>query len=221
MGKNKVDLGKGDKALWVEIEMALANVLEELRKKDKLRLHYTDEEKAHIYLMQENVYSISRNYNSLLDMTLTFVKEPEETKDLQKALTQFGFGDRSTYYLHIQIDVLNCILHVETAKAYFLYHLKDIENYKPSYFSVIMSRNAPDSWRRLNPYVDNDFRNSLAHGTWSIVNNKILLFKDARLHSPERLEIFEFIKKVKSQNILYSVIVNLIPEKFREYFNKY
>ncbi len=219
--KNKVGLGEGDKALWLEIESVITKVIEELRIRNKLRVNYNEDEKAAIYLLQENVRLISKNFNSILDMSLKINKEREKTERLQKALAEFGLDENSIYYLNIQIAVLNCIAHTEAAKVYFLYHLKDIKSYKPSRFVSIMERNAPLTWSQLKPYVDSDFRNSLAHGTWTILRDRVFLFKDASLLSPERLELFEFLKRIKSQNILYSALVNLIPQKFREYFNKY
>jgi hypothetical protein len=67
--------------------------------------------------------------------------------------------------------------------------------------------------------VDNDFRNSLAHGTWAVINKKVVLFKDARLAPYERLNLSDFIIKAKKQNILYSCLVNTIIERTkRDYF---
>jgi hypothetical protein len=63
--------------------------------------------------------------------------------------------------------------------------MKDV-NFAVSKFYSTMASAAPNSWPKLEPKVDSDFRNSLAHGTYAVIDKKIVLFKDAKLsHSTD------------------------------------
>ena len=212
---NKDNIGEGEKELWMQIESVLGEVLDELKESDKLRVFFTQQEKAHLWFIMENMYFIGQNYNLLINLA----KEQERPAKFLKATTEFGFNEENSVNLTIEMCVLSCVIHTEMFKTFFLFHLKNITDYRASSFNWIMEKNAPNTWAKLKPFVDNDFRNSLAHGTWATINKKVVLFKDARLAPYERLDLADFIIKAKRQNILYSCLVNTIIERTkRDYF---
>jgi hypothetical protein len=75
-----------------------------------------------------------------------------------------------------------------------------------------MSRHAPKSWAKLNPLIYNDFRNALAHGTWTLENGYVVLFKDAKLIPFERLELHAFMEKTEELTVLCNCLVNIIGD---------
>jgi hypothetical protein len=208
---NRDNLGEGEKELWIHIETVLDDVLNELTGKDKIRVYFTNSESDHLWFLMENMQVIAQNYNMLINLA----KEQERPAKFLKATSEFGFTDENSVFLTIQMTVLSCVIHTEMFKTFFLFHLKNVKDYRASSFNTIMAKNAPKTWGRLKPFVDNDFRNSLAHGTWAVINKKVVLFKDARLVPYERLELADFIIKAKKQNVLYSCLVNTITQRTR------
>lgn len=69
------------------------------------------------------------------------------------------------------------------------------------------------TWPSLKGYVDNDFRNALAHGTYGIVNKRIVLYKDANLVPVEEIELDEFMMRLKDQNVLFLCLINTLVTK--------
>jgi hypothetical protein len=213
--QNKDNLGEGEKELWMEIEVVLNDVLDELTGRDKVRVFFTEKEKAHLFFIMENMFLIGQNYNLLINLA----KEQERPAKFLKATSEFGFNEENSVNLTIQMAVLSCVIHTEMFKTFFLFHLKNLDDYRASSFNRVMAENAPNTWGRLKPFVDNDFRNSLAHGAWAVINKKVTLFKDSRLIPYERLDLDKFIIKAKKQNVLYSCLVNTIAERTRnDYF---
>jgi hypothetical protein len=160
----------------------------------------------------DNMLSIAQNHNLLINLA----KEPDKPIKFLEATSKFGFNETNSVNLTIQMVVLSTVVHTEIFKVFLLFHLKNIGSYKASDFNRILSENAPNTWNRLKPYVDSDFRNSLAHGTWAIINKKVVLFKDAKLIPLVRLELADFIMRAKTQNVLYSCLVNTIAQKFKK-----
>lgn len=82
-----------------------------------------------------------------------------------------------------------------------------------SKFSTTMQIAAPKTWPQLKPFVDNPFRNALAHGTYATINDKIVLFKDAKLEESEKMEVSEFLTRTKKQNVLFLCLYNVMAAR--------
>jgi len=83
-----------------------------------------------------------------------------------------------------------------------------------------MEEEAPKSWKKLRPYIDNNTRNSFAHGMWAEENKQIVLFKDAKLELYEKLGLADFMIKAKEQNVLYICLSYVIARKMEtDFFN--
>jgi hypothetical protein len=111
------------------------------------------------------------------------------------------------------------ITDIEAFKILLLFHLKDIGKCRAIDFLQILQKYAPINSKRLEPYITNTkIRNSLAHGTWAMENNQIVLFDDANLIPFKKLEIIELIEMVKKQNILIGCLSSVISDKIDKDF---
>jgi hypothetical protein len=81
-----------------------------------------------------------------------------------------------------------------------------------------MPKFAPKSWQKLMPELDNKFRNALSHGLWTIENKRIVLFEDAKLIPFEKLNLAQFMIRVKTQNVLFACLINVIHKKGKQGF---
>jgi len=124
----------------------------------------------------DNLNMISANHNLLMDLG----KDLKKAKAFLDATSPFGFTEESSTHLWVEVTVLQTISNIEVFKALLLAHSKDVD-ILPSHFPSTMRKNAPIAWVKLEPYVENRFRNSLAHGTWTIENKQVVLFNDADL----------------------------------------
>ena len=183
-------------------------MLDELKAKDKIEIAFVPVEMTHLASLITNLNQTGMNYNTLIHVA----DNAEKVRRFVEATVEFGFDEQSSAHMCIEVAVLLCILNTELFKTLFLFHLKGV-NHQVSRFNTTMNEIAPEIWAKLRPYVDNDFRNSLAHGTWAVENKKIVLFKDAKLEPYEVLELHDFIIKMKCQNVLYACLVNLLADK--------
>jgi hypothetical protein len=125
---------------------------------------------------------------------------------------EFSITEQNLVNLYLQTSVLLCVTTTEFFKALLLYHLKGV-SHKVSKFCLTMNHFAPTAWNKLRPYVDSDFRNTLAHGTWAVENRQVVLFNDAQLNLNEQLPLAEFMLKTKKQNVLLLCLINVLNER--------
>lgn len=76
----------------------------------------------------------------------------------------------------------------------------------------------------MEPFVDSSPSNALAYGTYAIVNKKLRLFENAKLATLEtdgkmdEMELSDYMMRIKDQNVLYQVLVNVLNEEARKGF---
>lgn len=201
-------LGQGEKKLYLEIEPILNELLDELKTNGKIEISFVNSEKQHLKNILENLSQVSINYNSLLDL----FDNANNVEEFLKVSSRFGFDEQKLVNLYVEITVLLCILNTELFKTLLLFHLKSV-SHKVSNFGSTMGQFAPVTWKKLKPYVDSNFRNSLAHGTWVFENKQIVLFDDAKLVPYEKLDLANFIIRAKNQNVLFICLVNILAAK--------
>ena len=205
---NPDNLGAEEKKLWTEIEPILIELLDELKTNRKIEISFSADEKHHLMMtVNNNLTQASKNHNLLLHVF-------DNAKKFFEVNSEFGLGENDVVNLYVEIAVLLCILHTELFKTLLLFHLKGV-NHKASNFNSTMGQFAPTAWRKLKPYVDNEFRNSLAHGTWAVENKEIVLFEDAKFVIFEKLSLDEFMIRTKKQNVLFVCLANVLAEKHK------
>jgi hypothetical protein len=211
--ENPEVLGKGGEKYWKEIEFIISELLDELEANGKIKHVFVPIEMEHMSHVINNIYQLGINSNWVLHL----LYPPENFKSFLAVSSKFGFDETKAVNLFIQTSVLSCVLHTELFKTLLLFHLTKI-NHRTSQFPNTMEKAAPKSWKKLKPHVDSNFRNSLAHGTWAIENNQVVLFEDAELVPYERLNFDKFLIKAKKQNILYSCLAGIIIQRFKAGF---
>jgi hypothetical protein len=119
--------------------------------------------------------------------------------------------------LYVQMIAMLTITTTELFKALILYHLRDVSQ-KVSAFYEVIGQFAPMTWQKLKPYVDSQFRNSLAHGIWALENKQVVLCDDVELVPFETLSLADFMIKAKNQNVLFTCLIDMLAEKRRANF---
>lgn len=211
--ENPEALGKKEKELLKEIEPIIHELLDELKVNGKIETVFVPAKKKHMENIMNNVYQLEKNGNLLTDI----LKPSESSQDFLAVSSKIGFDKSKLTNLYIQLLVLSCVLYTEVFKSFLLYHLREV-NPKVSNFPSTMEKAAPKAWKKLQPYVDNKFRNSLAHGTWALENKQVVLFEDAELIPYDKLNLAEFIIKMKKQNLLYTCLEKVVIEKTKAAF---
>jgi hypothetical protein len=201
-------LGEADKSFWIKIEPLLIELLDELKRKGKIEIVYTPIESRHLVNIVLNRNQIIMNFNVLARNTET----TEKAQRFIKKASSFGFEASNIIHLLIEFSAFMVITDFECFKTLILFHLKDV-NHRASNFNRTIAKYAPLSWDKLKPLMYSDFRNALAHGTWTIENGCVVLFKDAKLVPFEKLELREFMVRTKQLSVLCNCLVSIIQDK--------
>lgn len=213
---NPEALGEAEKQLWKEIEPVLNDLLDELKANGKIETIYTFSESASLVKTLDKLDEIGYAQNTLLH-----IFRDDIPKHFLNETAKFGFDENKLIYMYIACAVTVEVLNTELFKVRLLFHMKNVDS-AVSHFNSTVRNAAPNSWIRLQPYLDNDFRNSLAHGTWAIIDKKIVLFKDAKLlpsDDPEgAMTLDRFMMRIKNQNVLYLCLVNVLDSKMKSGF---
>jgi hypothetical protein len=210
--ENPEQLSSDEKAYWNEIEPILHELIDELKANNKIETFFTQNKIKHMKHVLENALRLGVNSNWLVNDVM---KSEEVAQKFLQATSPFGLNEDIPVNIYIDISVQSCVLHTEVFKTLLLFHLKGI-NFKVSNFSITMQQAAPVAWARLKPYVDSKFRNSLAHSTWAIEDEKVVLFEDADMIPYERLSLGEFVAKAKKLNILYACLAHVLVTRMKE-----
>jgi hypothetical protein len=212
--ENPNTLVDSEKIVWMELQDIISNLLNELNTKNKIENNFTPSELIHFKKMLKNRNNISENFEKMANTTDSF----EINTDFVNTIKKFDFTDVNYIYMLVELSIMNLINDNETIKTVLLFVLKDIKGYKATDFRATMKEFAPINYKRLEPYLNSKFRNSLAHGTWAIENNQIVLFEDAKLVPFERLELLDFLLKVRKQNVVFGCIWSVISDKIEKGF---
>jgi hypothetical protein len=210
--QNPDALGQKEKELWLRIEPILNKLLEELKANGKIETYHTPSEVNHLIKIIENSNTISNNNNLLIH-----AHDKDKASRFLNAMSEFGFNDLGLAHLYLEVGTLLLIQDFECFKILLLFHLKDVD-FRVSNFYETMRKSAPNAWKKLKPELDNKFRNSLSHGLWAIENKEIVLFEDAKLVPFAKLSLAKFIIGVKTQNVLYACLMNVLTKKGKENF---
>jgi hypothetical protein len=219
--QNPKALGQKERELWMKIEPILSELLEEVKEKGKHEISFIPIKEIHLKNVMDNLIEINKNRNRLDSL----LESKERLAQFLAGASKFGFNEFALVNLRVRLEAYICVLSTECFKLLLLYHLREV-NPRVSNFPTTMNRVAPNSWKKLRQYVDNDFRNTLAHGIWTMewrVKNEIsvpfvVLFKDAELVPYKTLNLFDFMVEVKKQNILCSCLKNLIMKRRKAKF---
>lgn len=204
-----------DKEFFEEFEPIIIELLDELKSNGKIN-KFVPLEKRRLHSVMDNIYQIQKNHNWLIDISYSAEKE----KSFLALNSNFGLNRGMFTYFSLQFSILSSTAHFEMFKNFLLFHLINVD-YRASQFNKTIESSAPKAWQKLKPYIDNDLRNSLAHGTWIIENGKVILFKDSALISVSKeMPIKDFILDIKKQNIMYIILVHALAKKHREGFFK-
>ena len=200
-------IGESEKAVWLELESIIRDLLLELKSNGKVESSFTDSEINHLKKLLNNRNEMAFSFNKIMDTTDSW----ETVNSFTKAIEGFGFNDVNYVYLLVEVAILSVITDTETFKTLLLFHLKDV-SHKTSDFVKIMKKSAPKNWKKLEPFVNNKFRNALAHGNWSIENSQVVLFENAKLVPFEKFELIDFLLKGREQNLLFACLWSVISE---------
>jgi len=200
-------LGQAEKQLWQGLEPKIKELFNELKRNGKVETVYSPSECVHLSGVLEKLDATSRIHNTMLHIS----DSQQKIKSFLEGNKQFGIDEPISTGIYINAALLVDIFSTELFKLPVLFHLKGL-SHEVSRFSVTMKDNAPSAWQDLAPYVDNPFRNAIAHGTFAIRNKRVIVYKDAKLVPIEEMELHEFMMRLKRQNVLFHCLINVIAE---------
>jgi hypothetical protein len=205
-------LAEKEKALWLEVEPILRELLDELKSHDKIENVFVKAELDDLETVLRTQQNCALNYNRLIHATTG-------QKGFVELLEPFGFDDRSTADMFIQTGILLTVLTTELFRTILLFHSKGLnpEGTLRSMLNELAGANfAPNSIRKLRKYVEIEFRNALAHGLVGTKEKKIVLYKNSKFEILEIMDLADFMIRSKTQSVLTHCLINVIVERKRE-----
>ena len=206
---NPEALGDREKTLWKKIEPVLSEVLNEIKANGKIETVYVKAERDRLIGPLKILEETSVTHNKLIHV---FEMAQEERSHFFEAIRRYGFEEVSVIGMYLTLAGAVTVLSTELFKLLLLFHMKDVSHDVSKFSSTIRSV-APKTWPKLKPFVDNDFRNALAHGTYSLVGKKVVLYRDAKLIPFQEMELHEFMMRSKDQNVLFQCFVSVLVAK--------
>lgn len=191
------NLGETDKGRKNSIDRALDELMHELEKKKQLDTTFSASRIGLLFDILRKVRDVALPYNFFIEM---FSDENAKRKMLS-AVQEFGIGEPEFIQWYLATYATACVLSTELFKLLVLFQIKG--RHKVSAFSRVVPNLAPNSWRKLERFVNNEFRNGLAHGMYIVENGKAVLFDNSKLEVSKEMSFQDFIMEVKNQNILF------------------
>ncbi len=205
--------GEREKELWNQIEPVLNDVLDELKRNGFIETIFVPKETDALWSCISKQDTFSHVSNVLLHLS-----DREKASKFVKLNAQFGLDEQTVVAAYIMTILSLSVLKIELFKLFLLFHMKRAGGFshRVSSFNATMKGCAPNSWPKLEPFVDNPLRNALAHGAYALVEQKIVLFDDARLEPLEELQLADIMMRTKDQDVLFQCLINAIQRKTKE-----
>jgi hypothetical protein len=200
-----------EKTLYEEVEPIIKDFLEELKKGNKIEIATTPAEIDQLRSVIGRYHVATAVHNFMLGI----YKAPETANSFLNVNKPFGMDDTLSVGLYLQAALFVDLLCTELFKLLVLFHLKEVD-YDVSKFSNTMLKAAPIAWTKMKPYLDNPFRNAIAHCTLSVRNRQVVLYRDAKLVPIDTMEISEFMIRLKRTNIIFICLFNTLAELKRQ-----
>ena len=198
-------LGSEEKKLWAELEPKIRALLEELKENGHIETVLVKHEAEALRPVGDKFIEFVKLQN-----TMNHLFEPDVSRRFLAANKEFGITGPIVANIWEASNLLTALLCTELFKLLILFHLKrglEQDVYKIARFNITMSRLAPNAWQQLRKYVDNDFRNSIAHGTYAFLRRSgksiVEIYRDATLTVLDSMELHEFMIRAKEQNVLF------------------
>jgi len=209
-------LGAKEKELWEQLEPILHLALDDLKRAGKIETRYNP---ANMGLLDRTLHKLDE-FSIVHNVFINLFKGPSDSEGYLAVNAKFGITEQSTISTYIMAALTVSMLSTELFKLLLLFITRKID-FSVANFSKTMAREIPVAWSKLERFVDSPFRNAIAHGTYVIVERKIRLFKNAKLERVEGeqdLELSDFMMRIKDQNVLFQVLVNVIFDKAKTGF---
>ncbi len=210
---NPEAFGDAEKELWSKIEPVLNEVLDELKSRNKIETEFKNSEVRYLLACIQKLDDFSLVHNFLLHLT----DSKEKADNFLKTNAEFGLDEPRIMANYVNAVFTMSVLNTELFKLVLLFHLRGV-NPKVSNFHATMKAAAPSSWSKLESFIDSSFRNALAHGAYAIINQKVILFENAKLQPIEQLELGECMIRGKTQGVLFQCLINVLRDKGEQGF---
>lgn len=203
------ELGETEKERWKKIEPVILELLEELKKGGKLKSVTLPGGKFLPAVMRklEAFRRVHYFFNNVF--------EDPNYKEILELNSKYGLDESTVITAYAMASFSVAMLSTELFKLLLLFFTKGL-NPSVARFNETIKKAAPNTWSKLEPFVDNKLRNAVAHGTYAIVDNRIQLFRNAILELDEEMSLTDFITRLIDQSILYQVLVSVMAEKLRQ-----
>jgi hypothetical protein len=217
LAANPETFGEQEKALWLKIEPILNELLDELKANGKIETIFIRRDMENLEVVLENHQKCVKNYNLLVDVG----KDTQQATNFVQAIRPYGFDDYSTAQLIIQTGMLLAVLTTELFRISLLFHSKGLDSAVPLEGMLRQLERAdcaPHAATKLRPYLDLEYRNSLAHGLAGTRNQQVILYKNAKLDILETMDLARFMIRGKTLSVLTQCLIATIAQRKRSGF---
>jgi len=81
----------------------------------------------------------------------------------------------------------------------------------------VIKKISPSIGLKIEPLIDLEIRNALAHGSfWFESGGEAYIAEDSHLENPKNLKFFEFLIRVKKQNIVAHALIEVLLKKVNQ-----
>jgi hypothetical protein len=213
---NPEGLGPREKKLWSDIEPVIHRVLDELKRNGVIETVFVQKEIDALWscIVKQDVFSKVSN------VLLHISDSEEKAAEFVKLNARFGLDEHTVVADYILSALSLSILKTELFKLVLLFNLKrgGKLSHAVSKFSSTMDGVAPKTWPELKPFVDNPLRNALAHATYALADDKVVLFDDATLEPIEELDLGHIMMRAKDQDVLFQCLLNILDDRAKHGF---
>ena len=213
---NPAALGVREMELWIAIEPVLQEVLDELKENDLIETVFAQKETEALWscIVKQDAFSNVSNF--LLHLS----ESREKAAEFVKMNAQFGLDEPTVVADYVLSMLSLSVLKTELFKLVLLFSLKrgGHMSHAVAKFGSTLQDAAPKAWPKLKPLVDSPLRNALAHASYALVDDKVILYNDATLEPLEELSLGHIMMRMKDQDVLLQCLLYVLDQKSKKGF---
>ena len=214
---NPEALGEKERELLNQLVSILDDLLEELKSGEQIETVFVQAEVDDLTAVLTTLSECGMNYNCLLDLT----EFGERRKELFEVAEKFRIEESNFANMVIQLGAFGAVLGIEFFRTLLLFIVAGSELAPEDPIGTVLwklKKIAPNSSQKLEPHLDIEFRNSLAHGLFTQRGGKVILYKNAKFEILKEMDIAHFMIGIKRANVLSMALMEVFNRKVKSGF---
>lgn len=203
---------------YAHAKQVFKELLDDFNARGLLRKGIPQEQRKRLAKM----WSLSRQFGWAFNAIFNILGNLERTKSFSARNKDEGIDEQVLTYSFVNQAIGFFLYEIETVfKNSLIFFLENKQGLRKRMeigkLLKAIKRISPNIGSKLEPLIDLELRNSLAHGAfWFEAGGEVFITPNSHLEKPKNLKLYDFFIRVKKQNIVAQALIEALVGKAKQ-----